>query len=274
MKLGAMNHPGRNLADEIEWIGKHGFDFIDLTLEAPKANPASADPSLIADLCARYNLEVVGHTSPFIPIGSASEAVRSAAVDEHIRSLDFFASVGAKKVTFHVDPRRGAEPISANIENNLKSFIRLAEESTARGIAPMLEHFEEAYNNVANLKCFFDAVPQLLFHLDIGHANLWVSKNCTSELLKTFAGRLGHVHVSDNFGGKDDLHLPIGAGKIKWKKMVALLKRHGYDGTITVEVFSNDRAYLLYSRDRLRALWDGIDVAATFAPQEEEHEEE
>ncbi len=44
------NHPGRNLADEIEWIGKHGFDFIDLTLEAPKANPASADPSLIADL--------------------------------------------------------------------------------------------------------------------------------------------------------------------------------------------------------------------------------
>lgn len=272
MKLGAMNHPGRSLTDEIEWIGRNGFDFIDLTLEAPKAGVENAEPSLIADLCARYNLEIVGHTSPFIPIGSASEAVRSAAVDEHIRSLDFFASVGAKKVTFHVDPRRGAESISANIENNLKSFMRLAEESTARGITPMLEHFEEAYNNVANLRRFFDAVPQLLFHLDVGHANLWASKNCTSELLRAFADRLGHVHVSDNFGGKDDLHLPIGAGKIKWKKMIALLKRHSYDGTITVEVFSNDRAYLLYSRDRLRALWGDIAVSEVFAQQDEEEE--
>jgi hypothetical protein len=34
------------------------------------------------------------------------------------------------------------------------------------------------------------------------------------------------------------------------------LKRAGYDGTITLEVFTPDKHYLTYSRDVLRKLWD------------------
>jgi len=83
-----------------------------------------------------------------------------------------------------------------------------------------------------------------------------VEKNRTEEFLEAFRDRLVHVHVSDNFGKREDLHLPLGAGTIPWKKIISRLKKSGYDGTITLEVFSPDRRYLLFSRDKLRELWE------------------
>jgi sugar phosphate isomerase/epimerase len=67
---------------------------------------------------------------------------------------------------------------------------------------------------------------------------------------------LQHVHLHDNKGGTADLHLPIGAGNIDARHYVKSLQKHGYDGTITLEVFTPDRHFLEYSRDVLRSLWD------------------
>ena len=39
MQIGAMNHPARDPLGEIDWFGRHGFDFIDFTLEPPAADP-------------------------------------------------------------------------------------------------------------------------------------------------------------------------------------------------------------------------------------------
>ena len=53
-----------------------------------------------------------------------------------------------------------------------------------------------------------------------------------------------------------DLHLPLGCGTVDVRNGIEALKRCGYDGTITLEVFTPDRHYLEYSRDRLRQLWE------------------
>jgi sugar phosphate isomerase/epimerase len=63
------------------------------------------------------------------------------------------------------------------------------------------------------------------------------------------------VHLHDN-NGHADLHQPLGSGKMDWKKYVRQLKASGYDDTITLEVFTEDKHYLRYSRDALRAAWD------------------
>jgi sugar phosphate isomerase/epimerase len=101
-----------------------------------------------------------------------------------------------------------------------------------------------------------DPFPEIGLHLDIGHANLQVSQNTTEELLQAYGPRLRHVHLHDNKGGSADLHLPLGTGTVDVVQHVRSLKQCGYDGTITLEVFSPDRHYLAYSRDRLRQLWD------------------
>jgi hypothetical protein len=45
-----------------------------------------------------------------------------------------------------------------------------------------------------------------------------------------------------------------------------LLKQSGYDGTITLEVFSPDRNFLAYSRDVLQELWSTAGTKPLNAP--------
>lgn len=55
--------------------------------------------------------------------------------------------------------------------------------------------------------------------------------------------------------GDSDRHLPLGAGTLDYEKFISELKRLGYDDTITLEVFSRDRDYLLLSKRKLEALF-------------------
>ena len=48
----------------------------------------------------------------------------------------------------------------------------------------------------------------------------------------------------------------VGGGTIDIARQIRALKQSGYDGTITLEVFTPDRNYLAYSRDILRKLWN------------------
>jgi sugar phosphate isomerase/epimerase len=100
-----------------------------------------------------------------------------------------------------------------------------------------------------------DPLPELGLHLDVGHANLLVAQSTVGELLAAYGTRLRHVHLHDNKGGAADLHLPLGTGSVDVRSAVRTLQALGYDGTITLEVFTPDRHHLAYSRDRLQQIW-------------------
>ena len=76
------------------------------------------------------------------------------------------------------------------------------------------------------------------------------------ELLRDYGSRLRHVHLHDNKGGSADLHLPLGTGSVDVRGAIRGLKSIGYDGTITLEVFTPDRHHLAYSRDSLQRIWN------------------
>jgi sugar phosphate isomerase/epimerase len=138
----------------------------------------------------------------------------------------------------------------------MESLERMEEMAHPLGIQILVENMDRFFNTSEQIRKTLDRMPRLGFHLDVGHANLNVERNRTEEFLKAFRDRLVHVHLSDNFGRSEDLHLPLGAGTISWKKVIPMLKKSGYDGTITLEVFSPDRRYLLFSREKLKELWE------------------
>ena len=82
---------------------------------------------------------------------------------------------------------------------------------------------------------YLDPLPELGLHLDYTAANLEV-KNTAAEILKPVGDRLKHVHMHDNKGGNQDLHMPLETGNIDFYDKVKALKECGYDGTITLEV--------------------------------------
>jgi sugar phosphate isomerase/epimerase len=103
----------------------------------------------------------------------------------------------------------------------------------------------------------FKSFPELRLTLDIGHANLGAGKNRSFEFIQLYGHRIGHVHANDNFG-KDDNHLPIGAGIIDFKKILKDLNQAGYDETMTLEVFSRDRNYLKISMEKIKRMWESL----------------
>ncbi len=256
MQIGAMNHPQKEILDEINWIAEMGLDFIDLTLEPPSAASWRVDAKGIRRALDKHGLGVVGHTPYYLPLGSPFEDVRRAAVAELRRCIEVFAEVGARWMNIHADRYAPMHDRAFSIRRDLESLRELLKVSARTGVGLMIENLPGDFNSVEQLGELLEPLPELGLHLDIGHANLRVDENVTEPIIRAYANRIRHVHLHDNKGGDDDLHLPLGAGTMDWARHVKTLKASGYDGTITLEVFSPDRHFLEYSRDMLRRTWD------------------
>lgn len=253
MQIGMMNNPAHDPVAEINWAAGHGFDYIDLTLEHPKAAADLLDEDAVHAAIMRAGIGVIGHTAWYLPIASPVSRVRRAAIEEVASTFPIFARLGAHLVNVHPDAGRSVMGQDENTRLNAAAFATLAEQATAHGLRLIVENIVGAYESVAAFQHFLAADPRIGWHYDIGHAQ--VRGNRSHEYLTAFGGRLAHVHLSDNSGRSDD-HLPLGVGRLDWKRLVRQVKRNGYDGTITLEVFADDRDYLLASRDRLRAAWN------------------
>jgi sugar phosphate isomerase/epimerase len=257
MLIGAMNHPGKDVLSEIEWMAEMGLDFVDLTLEPPMACVDKVDLRAVRAALEHHGLQVVGHTAYYLPLCSPFETIRRACVEELKRCVAAFAAVGAQWMNLHPDRIAPMHDRKFIIEKNLQSLRELYVEARRFGVGLMIENLPENFNSVMQLSELMDPLPELGLHLDIGHANLRTERNTTRDLLTAYGSRVRHVHLHDNNGGTADLHLPLGAGSIEVAHYVHMLQATGYDGTITLEVFTPDRHYLAYSRDVLRKIWDG-----------------
>ena len=258
MLVGAMNYPGRSIAKEIHRIHEDGFDFVDVTLEPPAA--WLPDGKEVGRLLGDLGLSGVGHTAYYLPIASPFPELRTMARDLFRRSLDTFFDAGIELVNVHPDQRVPLQPKEKVRARNAEAIAALSEDASERGIRLMVENLDRMFATVDDLAPVLEATPDVGFHLDIGHANLRLGVgglNRTKGLLESFGDRLAHVHVSDNRGGDDDLHLPLGAGAIDWKAHIRLLKERGYDGTVTIEVFSREREHLRTSRRLWLGWWSG-----------------
>ena len=156
----------------------------------------------------------------------------------------------------HPDRRAPMHDWDFIIRQNLKSLADLMETARPLGVGLMIENLPDSFNTAAQLGDLLHPLPELGLHLDLGHANLHRGHNAAESILAAFGPRLRHVHLHDNKGGTADLHLPLGAGSVDVDRSLQALRAHGYDGTITLEVFSPDRRLLAFSRDRLREAWD------------------
>jgi sugar phosphate isomerase/epimerase len=258
MKIGAMNHPARNPLEEIDWIGRNGFDFVDFTLEPPAADPDQVDPAAIRAALARYNLGVVGHTAWFLPLASPFAGIRQACLEEFRRALQATHRIGATVMNLHYGKAPKFFPRERVVEWHAEVLSRLCDEAAALGVTIVLEHVPHAGGDqLENIVAIMESVPLLRFHLDSGHAKLERGHDRWEEYLERLGKKLLHVHLSENDGTADQ-HLPLGAvprSATDWPRHIRKLKASCYDGTITLEVFAPHREYLLLSRDLLRKWW-------------------
>jgi len=255
MKIGLMNDPSASVYDEITSFGEANYDFVDLTIEGPNAlNP---DPEKVLSLLDQYNLSVVGHTDPCLPYAYPIKSVREACFQELERCAKIFSFIGATIINIH--PCYCCPPAMKEnlVQLNIEALKPLTEMATSYGLTLVFENFKAPFDSVFTYVQLLQEVPGLKIHLDFGHTNLGRDDGVT------FCTHLGthikHVHFSDN-RTTGDHHMPLGVGSVDWKNAVSALKSIGYDGTITLEVFCDDRSvsfqYLEISRRLVQNLWN------------------
>lgn len=252
MLIGAMNNPNANLLKEVKRVVRD-FDFLDLTLEMPKAKPEKVNVNILKKTIGKT--PVVGHTAWYLPIGSPFKELRIYALDELEKAAETFEKLSVKTFNVHFDTSLGIIDNEHMIDFNLWSLKRLVSTARKHGLNIMAENTPGLFSNPSVLERVFKKVPKLYLHLDVGHANIG-QKNTTPQLVKRFSKRIEHIHISDNHG-KEDEHLPLGKGSINWNAMLGAIKKSGYDKTITLEVFTSARDCLV-DKSKLRKIWDKV----------------
>jgi sugar phosphate isomerase/epimerase len=256
MQLGAMNNPHANVLKEIERIARLGMDFIDLTIEAPGATVEGTDWKAVRQAVADAGLPVVAHAAPYLPIQNPSPLVRQAALDELRRTLDVAQIIGAPFCTTHFVGWPKFLSDEQGYEYYRQAYGVLCRHGSERGVAVTMENGPDNRHQLKYFREIFHLLPDLKLTFDIGHGNVKTARSMTRDYLFALNDRLAHVHISDN-GGEGDDHLPFGApksGAINLPHELRGLRDFRYDGTITLEVFGDQR-WLVASADRLRELW-------------------
>ena len=176
MKVGFPNNPKRDLLEEIEWIGKNKFDFVDLFLEEDQAVPERIDVNKVRNLLEEYELEVVGHTACYLPIGSPIESLRRSAVKETTRYFRVFNELRVRLVTIHANWPTAIFSAKEGMTFQVKALRELVEEAKEYNLKLMYEPIDTQKDSVENVSAVLTQVSELLFHLDIGHASLFGRK--------------------------------------------------------------------------------------------------
>lgn len=252
MLIGSLNNPKNDLMKEAKWVLKN-FDFLDLTLEMPKAYPDKIKIKPLQEIIGKHGKPVVGHTAWYLPIGSPLKEIRLFALEELEKCMDLLEKLGVGRMNVHPD---SSLPIKNDylIKFNVWSLKRLVSAGRKRSIRIMLENTPCFFSTLPALKEIFASVPRLYLHLDIAHAS--IGGNSPDTLVRSFADKIQHVHISDNKLKMDD-HLPLGRGDINWKSRIAALKRCGYNDTISLEVFTSPEDRLA-DKPKLRKAWDNL----------------
>ncbi|MFW6134087.1 MAG: sugar phosphate isomerase/epimerase family protein [Elusimicrobiota bacterium] len=245
LKIGAVNNFKNDLCDEIRLISSDGFDFVDLTMEPIFSHEIDLDE--VKKTIDETGLEVIGHTSPFLPIIFPLKAVRQAGMQEMRMYVDYFHHLGVKYMNVHPSLNSSLMSEKDVFEGNREFISGINEYCVSKGITLMVESVTSPFNTPESFEKLLKGLDDIKVHLDVGHCNINTDRNLVEEFFSVFGERIVHVHFSDNMGDKDN-HLPLGCGSIDWYEVVDILKKYDYKRTITLEVFTQDRRYLLESK--------------------------
>ncbi|MBE0429372.1 MAG: sugar phosphate isomerase/epimerase [Thermoleophilia bacterium] len=227
--------------DGIIFLAGHGFDFADLNLNE------------IAKIRAeeRHMLNAAGRAGMFFVAHAPDLRVDNEDGLERIReAVEYAAVFQPRTVTIHPIMAPGANS-PEKIEKKIKEIAELAELASGIGASIACENTSEV---PGDMRPVLDAHPQVMLTLDIGHSELLSDRNKSLDFIAAWPDRIAHVHIHDNVGGNthhEDLHLPLGEGRIDFAPIMAALRELPQEVTVTFEM-PRQKAYegLLWLRER------------------------
>ncbi len=227
--------------DGVSFLAGHGFDFADLNLN--EIDKIRREERQILKAARRAGMFFVAH-GPDLRLDNPEGIAR---IEEAVRYAAVFKP---RTITIH--------PILAPFSNTpesvdvkLREIGRLQELAGSYGSRIACENTAEA---AEDMQLLLQTLPDVVLTVDIGHSELLSDKNKSLDFIGSYPDRIGHIHIHDNVGGDtyyEDLHLPLGEGRIVFDPIMRALKALAQEVTVTFEM-PRQKAYegLVWLRER------------------------
>ncbi len=238
-----------SIFEALPFVRDGGFDLLEISSFSAHLDYHDLDAvRRAAGQIREMGMEPFSFHAPFaapIDITSLDPAQREQSFKELMAAAQAAAALGAANFTIHPGPEIEAKPpqeeLIQRMENAAGVLGRVARFCQARRMNLMLENLlpHLLFGHTGDLLYLMGALnqPNVGICLDTGHALL---AGDLYTVVHKLSGHLRMVHASDNLGKEDD-HLPPGAGRIDWRRLLADLDGVGFRGAIILEL-SGERA--------------------------------
>lgn len=229
------------------------FEYNDFYL-ADVLSDASKQEKIIADYAKSrdtFGTDTMHGAFLDVTIHSSDPLIRDASMLRVRQSMEIAERMGIKGVVFHTGRLanfREAGYLRDWQEKNAAFFTEIAQRYPKRQIY-MENMFDEAPDVLAGLAERMRDVTNFGVCLDYAHA---VISGCPGkEWVDALAPYIRHIHINDN-DLVNDLHQPVGSGQLDWKEFDFLVRQHGVDAPVLVEVrgYEAQEASLRYMRQQ------------------------
>jgi len=219
-------------AQDVVFLISHGFDFGEVVFRAGLGKTYYKDFRTTA--CKESDFFLIGH-GPSEGAPNDLENLWKNYYPKLLTTIEIAHELGIHFLTVHLwfDPRFVKPHIR---EEKLRFLDAIFHAGASHDILISLENLSE---NAYDLAYVVDGLPGISLTLDVGHGQLLTERNTSYDIVHDLYSWIGHVHLHDNLGGngvKDDLHLPIGSGRIEIAQILLGLMEKGYGGTVTLEL--------------------------------------
>jgi sugar phosphate isomerase/epimerase len=171
-------------------------------------------------------------------LSSKNPTWRNWRIDYSLRTLNLAKMIGACCISVTSgQPGSGGEP-QAGIDLFVNSLRKVCDAAEKLNLLVGIEYepglLVERASELAEVIERVDS-PSLGANLDIGHS--YLCGESVEEAVALLAGRIWNVHVED-IRGRKHYHLIPGTGELPLEKYFHILKAGGYDGYLTVELYT------------------------------------
>ncbi|MFB9804192.1 sugar phosphate isomerase/epimerase family protein [Haladaptatus pallidirubidus] len=169
-------------------------------------------------------------------------------------AVETASAFGATKGVLHASssawkPAWDAEIIGSNVVRSVREIDEFADEL---GFEICVENIPDGWFTIHDFDRIFEETDASMT-LDTGHARIdGLDSGGTASFVGRHGDRISHFHLNDTRRAKDE-HLPFGSGTIDFREIFAALP-DGWNGTLSLEVFTLDYGYIETSKAYLDTL--------------------
>jgi len=240
----------------------NGLPWIELSCNNPKnflPTFSAKRINHIKKLRDRYHVRYGLHSASYVNSAEIEPAVRKAVGKYLLNYVELAHRLEAEYLVLHFGYHFSLflDEVFQSLIRTFTPVVELAEKyNMPIGIENMNKVHEDCeivYLGVTieELSRVFNALPSkfLGLTLDVAHASLLPGG--PESFLKVFPDKIISTHISDN-DLKLDRHLPVGEGKIDFRKVFELFIGIGFKGTLNIELKKNEDR--LISKQRLEPI--------------------